>query len=160
MDITIRGLILILFCAFPFHLNAHDSSDTPLDKGFSWLHDQQLADGSFQTPLDKVAPLAATFESALAFSNSDQLEHIDVSAIDVFLSQQDLQQTEGLVRAIILKLRMGLTIDSEIESLMLHRMLMVALVIGLGLTALSMIQCLLCRGWQLPNIGMHLKVGV
>lgn len=121
MDITIRGLILILFCAFPFHLNAHGSSDTPLDKGFSWLHDQQLADGSFQTPLDKVAPLAATFESALAFSNSDQLEHIDVSAIDVFLSQQDLQQTEGLVRAIILKLRMGLTIDSEIESLMLHQ---------------------------------------
>lgn len=118
MEMLIRGVLLTFWLVLSFSAQAHNPP-SPATSGYSWLQAQQTADGEVQSPQDSASPLQGTYETVLAFSNSEQLDLLDRNALTSYLDQQAPSQTEHFAKLLTLKLKLGLPVG-DLEARLLE----------------------------------------
>src|SRR5690554_705385 len=118
MEMLIRGVLLTFWLVLSFSAQAHNPP-SPATSGYSWLQAQQTADGEVHSPQDSASPLQGTYETVLAFSNSEQLDLLDRNALTSYLDQQAPSQTEHFAKLLTLKLKLGLPVG-DLEARLLE----------------------------------------
>lgn len=99
------------------HAFAH-APNTPnaLDNAFHWLQLQQI-DGVFEESNHKSLVWQSNYEALEAFSVANKAEHLSAQSLLHYFNGQENLTTEFLSRRILLKLRLGKSVQDDLQTL-------------------------------------------